>query len=185
MTTRKKAETHERIVENAARAIRRDGYDGVSVADIMKEAGLTHGGFYAHFASRDALVLEALEKASAESLASLTKDGADLEHVVERYLADAHVKHPEAGCALAALGSETRRQPAGVRALTTRQVRSLTTLIEGSLPKGKDEDARRDEARVVLSALVGALVIARAVDSAETSAAVRRAVALFVKKKAR
>jgi AcrR family transcriptional regulator len=178
-TTGKKAETHERIVERAARAIRREGYDGVSVADIMKDAGLTHGGFYAHFASRDALVLEALERAAAESLANLTRDGAGLDVVVERYLSDAHLKSPEAGCSLAALGSETRRQPAGVRALATRHVRALTSLVEGLLPKRGDEEARRDEARVILSALVGAMVIARAVDNAETARSFRAAVGRF------
>src|SRR5437016_5899781 len=67
---KKKEATHERIVEVAARAIRRNGYAGVTVADIMKEAGLTHGGFYAHFASREAMLAEAADRAGAESVAT-------------------------------------------------------------------------------------------------------------------
>jgi TetR/AcrR family transcriptional regulator, transcriptional repressor for nem operon len=186
----KKAETHERIVEKAARAIRREGYDGVSVADIMKEAGLTHGGFYAHFDSRDDLVVEALERAASESLANLTAEvdgapeGKGLATLAARYLSDAHVKEPEAGCTLAALGSETRRQPIGVRALAARHVKTFSSLIERLLPTRKgsssQDEARRDEARVILSALVGSIVIARAVDNAELSKAFRAAVRRFV-----
>src|SRR4051794_23056726 len=91
--------THERIVETAARAIRRGGFSGVGVADIMKEAGLTHGGFYAHFASRNALLVEALEKAgldSANGMAELTpgKRGAgtsEFQQLVTRYLSEHHL----------------------------------------------------------------------------------------------
>ena len=192
MPSNKKAQTHERIVENAARVIRREGYDGVSVAEIMKEAGLTHGGFYAHFESRDDLVLEALEHASVESLAKMTAAvdeapaGRGLEVLADRYLSDAHVKIPEAGCALAALGSETRRQPAGVRSLASRNVKSFVALIERLIPRAKDDDgeeSRRDEARVILSALVGSLILARAVDSPEASKAFRGAVKRFIAKK--
>src|ERR1700747_2548298 len=104
----RKEDTHERIVDIAARAIRRHGYAGVGVADIMKEAGLTHGGFYAHFGSRDALVVEALERAGAESIAKMTAeaeaapDGTAIDVLVTRYLSDAHVNAPDAGCTLAA-----------------------------------------------------------------------------------
>src|SRR5437762_13885168 len=70
---RRKEFTHERIVEAAARAIRRSGYDGTSVADIMKEAGLTHGGFYAHFASREAMLAEAADRAGAEAVAAAAR----------------------------------------------------------------------------------------------------------------
>src|SRR5881392_3058213 len=69
----RKEVTHERIVNAAARAIRRSGYDGIGVAEIMKDAGLTHGGFYAHFASREALLAEAADRAGAEGMAVLTR----------------------------------------------------------------------------------------------------------------
>src|SRR4051812_1113937 len=92
----RKEETHERIVDVAARAIRRDGYAGVGVADVMKQAGLTHGGFYAHFESRDALIVEALERAGRESGEALARaaerHGAKglsaFRSLVETYLAD-------------------------------------------------------------------------------------------------
>jgi TetR/AcrR family transcriptional repressor of nem operon len=177
VSTNKKAETHERIVAGAAKALRKKGYDGVSVAELMKDAGLTHGGFYAHFESREALVVEALERASAESLESLEKM-ADLSELVEQYLSTAHQEAPEAGCALAALGTETRRQPDEVRAIATRGAKSLTTLVERHLPE-TERETRRDEARVIVSALVGAMVIARAVDSPELAKAFRSAVKRF------
>src|SRR5436190_23567257 len=111
-----KEASHERIVAAAARAIRRSGYDGMGVADIMKEAGLTHGAFYAHFASREAMLAEAAGKACAESaaatadlLARVSPDAA-LASMLSAYLSKEHVRHAEVGCPLAALGSETSRQ---------------------------------------------------------------------------
>ena len=111
-TAKKKEATHERIVEVAARAIRRSGYAGVSVADIMKEAGLTHGGFYAHFASREAMLAEAADRAGAESVAMAAKVAAHappneaLPAMLAAYLSKAHFDNAETGCPIAALGSE-------------------------------------------------------------------------------
>src|ERR1700761_2429239 len=137
----KKEETHARIVDSAARMLRKSGYDGVSVADIMREAGLTHGGFYAHFADRDALVIEAMQTATEQSAKVL--DGApDVETIVARYLTDVHVKKPELGCALAALGTETRRQPAAVKAIATKSVEGLVARMKKVAPKLRDEDAQ-------------------------------------------
>src|SRR5262249_17796022 len=116
-----KAETHERIVKTAARAIREQGYDGASVADVMKQAGLTHGGVYAHFESRDAMLEEAVDCAAGDGRARLiaasekAEPGRGLEAIVGSYLSDRHVEHPETGCSLAALGSETRRQSPALR----------------------------------------------------------------------
>src|SRR5438034_8757801 len=99
----KKEETRERILRAAARAIRKHGYEGVGVADVMKEAGLTHGGFYAHFASRDALLTAAVEQAGAESTENLSravaaaKPGKELMALVDTYLDDRHVAAPEHG----------------------------------------------------------------------------------------
>src|SRR5881275_3479746 len=96
--TRTKEATHERIVEAAARAIRRSGYDGTGVADIMKNVGLTHGGFYAHFASREAMLAEAADRAGAESLATLTRVAAAapsqeaLPAMIRAYLSKEHVE---------------------------------------------------------------------------------------------
>jgi len=109
----RKEETRERIVDAAGRAIRRHGYAGVGVANVMKEAGLTHGGFYAHFDSRDALLVEALERASRQSLAVARaaklragKGVSAFRSLVETYLADDHLASLETGCPVAALGCE-------------------------------------------------------------------------------
>src|SRR5258705_835974 len=99
-TATRKEESHERIVRAAARAIRQHGYAGVGVAEVMKEAGLTHGGFYAHFDSRDALLVEALERAGRESFDALAraaerhsvKGVSAFRSLVETYLADRHLE---------------------------------------------------------------------------------------------
>src|SRR5207249_3037743 len=121
----RKEVTHERIVEVAARAIRRSGYGGTGVADIMKEAGLTHGGFYAHFASREAMLAEAADRAGAESaavsarIATAAPPEEALRSVLRAYLSKAHVENMEMGCPVTALGSETPRQVPEVRRVVT------------------------------------------------------------------
>src|SRR2546429_827615 len=115
----KKEGTRERILRAGARAIRKHGYEGVGVADVMKEAGLTHGGFYAHFESRDALLAAAADQAGAESIENLTRaiaagePGQELMALVDTYLSDRHVAAPEHGCALAAAGGRVARPAAG------------------------------------------------------------------------
>src|SRR2546430_12454803 len=112
----KKEETRERILRAAARAIRKHGYEGVGVADVMKEAGLTHGGFYAHFESRDALLAEAGDRAGAESVAVAARvaaaapPGQALQAMMQAYLSPGHMEAIETGCPVAALGSEMPRQ---------------------------------------------------------------------------
>ena len=173
----KKEDTHARIVEHASRALRASGYDGVSVADIMKEVGLTHGGFYAHFPSRDALVVEALEQATRGSVANL--EGADdLAALAERYLSDAHVKKPELGCALAALGSETRRQPVAVKKIASKNLASFRKKLESL-------GLSHDDALVAVSALVGAVVLSRAVEDSKAGKELRDAVRTFVSREKR
>ena len=108
----RKEATHDRIVEAAARAIRRSGYGGTGVADIMKEAGLTHGGFYAHFDSREAMLAEAADRAGADTVAFLTRVAAEappekaLEAMIRAYLSKEHVEGAETGlrCRRARLG---------------------------------------------------------------------------------
>lgn len=179
----RKQVTHDRIVETAARAIRRAGFQGVGVADIMKEAGLTHGGFYAHFASRDALLCEALEHAGqdaaarmAQRAASRPADGASaFRALVEGYLSERHLASTDNGCPVAALASEVPRQAPEVRAVAAGRVRGLVARVHASLPAG----AAPDTAVVVTGQLVGALQMARTLgDNAEGKAwlaATRRA----------
>src|SRR5437667_6230523 len=110
--SRRKDATHERIVDAAARAIRRSGYGGTGVADIMKDAGLTHGGFYAHFASREAMLAEAADRAGADGVAAVARVAAAappqqaLRALLRAYLSKTHVEGVETGCSVAALGSE-------------------------------------------------------------------------------
>ncbi|HEX3762010.1 MAG TPA: TetR/AcrR family transcriptional regulator [Kofleriaceae bacterium] len=177
-----KAETHERIVETAGRAIRAHGYDGASVADVMKQAGLTHGGFYAHFASREAMLEEAIDRAADDgrgrlrAVADRAEPGHALEAIIASYLSDRHVEHPESGCTLAALGSETRRQAPALRRIATRQVGGLADLIAAQLPGGDTAD-NRDRALATLCGMVGALSLSRAVDDPALARALRDAVA--------
>lgn len=175
----KKEETHERILRAAARAIRTHGYEGVGVAEVMKEAGLTHGGFYAHFNSRDALLAEAADRAGAESVERLSrairdaKPGQELAALVDSYLSDRHVESFEPGCAIAAAGSEVPRQPEAVRRATTHRIKELVALIERQLPDwGKA--AAHEKAMAIFSLLLGAIVLARAVDDARFSKAIRK-----------
>ena len=138
--TRPKEATHERIVGAAARAIRRSGYDGTGVADIMKDAGLTHGGFYAHFASREAMLAEAADQAGAESVATLTRVAAAappqqaLRAMIRAYLSKEHVEDAETGCPVAALGSEMPRQAPEVRRAATRRIKEMIDLVARHSP---------------------------------------------------
>src|SRR3954447_7026784 len=184
-TGTKKDETHERILKTAAAAIRRHGYDGVSVADIMKEAGLTHGGFYAHFDSREAMLAEALDRAGAQSMETLSRSAESatsrdpLEALVANYLSDRHLASPESGCTLAALASETRRQSPAVRHAATRRIKETVDLIERQLPDWGD---RHEDALAVMSCLVGAVTIARATEDQSLSRAVRKSAARMIRR---
>lgn len=168
----RKALSHERIVEAAARAIRREGYAGVGVADVMKEAGLTHGGFYAHFPSRDAMLAAAMDHAGrdgasrmAQGIARRQAEGASpLRAMVESYLSEKMLTHCEIGCPIAALASEIPRQSPQVREVSASRVQGLVRALQQTLPA----DAGEHVARAVTANLVGALQLARALgDNAE------------------
>jgi len=174
----RKETSHERIVAAAARAIRRGGFQGVGVADIMKEAGLTHGGFYAHFSSRNALLAEALERAGQDNAARTRDDlatrqsrgASPLRALVEGYLSDRHLGDIETGCPVAALASEMPRQTPEVREAAAQRVRAMVAAVRRALPK----DAPADSGPSIASQLVGALQLARALgDNAEGRALLR------------
>lgn len=159
-------DTHERIVEVAARTLRRNGYAGVGVADVMKQAGLTHGGFYAHFASREALLAEAVERAGDSNAKVLRRrvesarahgQGA-LRALVEAYLSEAHLRRVDEGCVVAALGSEMSRQAPGLLASSAERVRKLVGLVRSALPEGGTEE----QALAIAATMVGSLQLARA-----------------------
>lgn len=176
----RKAETRERIVRAAAAAIRARGYAGAGVAEVMADAGLTHGGFYAHFASREALLADAAAAAGADgigqlaTIAAAAPAGQGLEALIDAYLSDRHVARAERGCALAAAGSELPRQAPAVRRAATERIKEMVDLIERQGPAWGDA-AGHDAALAQLSCIVGALIIARAVDEPALSQAVRRA----------
>lgn len=167
----KKELSHARIVDVAAKAIRRAGYRGVGVADIMKEAGLTHGGFYAHFESRDALVVEAMARAGQENIESLTqvieqrmkKGVTRFTALVEIYLHEAHITRTEDGCVIAALSSEMTRQEDVVRDEARRRIAAMVGLVQDALSEAADQ---RD-ASAVTATMVGALQLARTMGGEE------------------
>ena len=179
-----KAESHERIVKIAAEKFREAGIDGIGVADLMKEAGLTHGGFYRHFESRDHLVAEAVESAltqGARRLSRVAERGGEqaFAALVDAYLNKEHADRRGTGCALVALAGDVVRAGSRTRAAYTRQVESYLEMFSGLLPS-PGPDARR-RAVTALSALVGALALARAVDDEELSREVLESVAAQVK----
>jgi TetR/AcrR family transcriptional regulator, transcriptional repressor for nem operon len=179
VSSRKEA-THERIVETAARAIRRSGYGGAGVAEIMKEAGLTHGGFYAHFDSREAMLAEAADRAGADGMAVMARVAAAappqqaLEAMLRAYLSKEHVEGAETGCAIAALGTEVPRQAPKVRRAVTRRIKEMIDLVARQSPEWGQPGAH-ERALVTLATALGALVLARAVDDPQLSDALRQA----------
>lgn len=163
-----KAESHDRIVGIAARRIREAGVDGISIPELMQAAGLTHGGFYRHFASRDQLVAEALERAMGESKARSVKSlakrgGATLESLLDSYLHPQHRDEPGKGCAIAAMAVDVGRGGEAEKEILTRHLRGSVQDLEALL--GEDRQA----ALAAFSTLVGALLLSRAVDDAGLS----------------
>jgi TetR/AcrR family transcriptional regulator, transcriptional repressor for nem operon len=146
----------------------------------MKEAGLTHGAFYSHFASREVMLAEAAGKACAESAAAAAevvasvRPGMALESMLTAYLSREHVEHAELGCPLAALGSETPRQAPEVRHVATRHIKEMIDLLARQSPDWGQPSAH-ERALVMISTLVGAVLLARAVDEQGLSDSLRKA----------
>ena len=158
----KAAENRQRIVEAAARLFRDDGFDGVGIDAIMKEAELTHGGFYGHFASKEALMAEAMAHALDRSMAWQERLDS-LPELVTGYLSDRHRADRAHGCVLAALGAEVARQSPALRKTVTAGVRQQLDRIVSLLKRGTPA-ARRRRAIATYAGMVGALMLARAVD---------------------
>jgi TetR/AcrR family transcriptional regulator, transcriptional repressor for nem operon len=178
--TAAKEASHERIVQAAARAIRRSGYDGTGVADIMKEAGLTHGAFYAHFESREAMLAEAADRAGAESNAfaagvvAAVPPAQSLQALMQAYLSKEHLASIETGCPVSALGSEMPRQSPEVRRAATRRIKEMIDLVARQSPDW-GQPAAHERALVTVATMVGTLMLARAVDDAALSDSLCRA----------
>ena len=160
-----KAETHKRIVSIAAKRFRGEGLTGIGIADLMREVGLTVGGFYKHFDSRDDLVVEALRAASWQRSvqpADVSEGSLSLVGFIDEYLSEKHRDRPGSGCLIGALAGDVARSNKRIRALATEKIRSALELIAGLLPN-KNKDSARKQAALIFSALVGALALSRAV----------------------
>ena len=175
-----KERTRARILDEAARALREAGTEGVGVAALMKRAGLTHGAFYAHFASRDDLVLHAVERMFEDSRRMLARhltheDAAEgLRGLIDHYLSDALRRAPDRGCPLPGLSGEARRLPPAARERFTRGVDAFREALRRSLHALGVEDPDAT-ASSVLAEMVGAMALARAAESDEHGARVLQA----------
>lgn len=177
------AAKHERILEEAARLFRERGFDRVGVAEVMKAAGLTHGAFYAHFASKEALAAEVAANSVARGrglIAEAGKAGSPQVQYVRSYLSRSHRGDPGAGCAMASFGSDIARQPESVRSAYSAELSRLFDEMAPVLSEAvTGAAAQRAEAIRLMSSMVGALVLARCVNdpklSDEILLAVRRA----------
>jgi TetR/AcrR family transcriptional repressor of nem operon len=159
---------HQRIVKGASRLMRKQGIENTSVNDVMKKAGLTHGGFYRHFDSKEALVSASLED-SFDEVVSLIGQKKGAEEYSEHYLSEGHVKHPELGCPIAALSMDVARSTVSVKSAFAdgfgRVVEKMAEAEQGSA------EGKRIAAIRKIAMLAGAVMIARASD-AKTAGAV-------------
>jgi TetR/AcrR family transcriptional repressor of nem operon len=169
--TRKQAAAHrEKILDVAGTLFRERGFDGIGVADIMKEAGLTHGGFYGHFGSKDDLAAEITARVLCrEGWPERITGTANptFAEVVRKYLTPRHREDAGHGCLFAALGSEVVRQPRPVRRALADGLRLRIKELQELLP-GRSA-ARRQKAVATMAGLVGALMLSRAVDDPKLS----------------
>lgn len=153
------------ILELAARALRRDGLSGVSIPGLMKAAGLTHGGFYGYFESRDELVGQAILLAAQQTGARvLSEEVGGLTAMLAGYLSEEHVNHPELGCVVAALGTEAPKQAAPVRRAFAEAARGLLRAVDKHIAPRRRGAAVTDEGLRLAAQMVGAVVLARLVD---------------------
>ena len=161
-----KIKTHDRIVRTASKRFREKGLAGVAIADLMKEIGLTVGGFYKHFDSRDDLVAESVKAATGplqKQLLAAESGEVALTYgsLVDSYLSEAHRDHPGTGCPVSALACDIARGSKHIRSLLTEKVKSSLELFANLLPP--EDSAARPKAILTVSALLGALELARAV----------------------
>ena len=172
------AEKHQRILDEATRLFRDRGFDGVNISEIMKSAGLTHGSFYNHFESKNDLIGACVVHGATRSLADMELGEASVEgkkSYVDNYLSVAHRDDPGSGCLMSALASEIRREPVARGALT-RFVHAFVDKLATRFPWQKPRSARRDAIRAT-AALVGGLMLARAVNDEDFSREILREVA--------
>jgi TetR/AcrR family transcriptional regulator, transcriptional repressor for nem operon len=181
VTREQAAQNRERVLDTASKLFRERGFGGIGVADLMKSAGLTHGGFYGQFESKEDLMAQASARALEASLNRwrrlAERASADpLSAVTSAYLSSAHRDRPGDGCLLAALGAEASREGPAVRRAVTEGTRAYVEMLAGLVP-GRSKDVRRERALATFADMVGAIVLARAVDDAALSREILQAVA--------
>jgi TetR/AcrR family transcriptional regulator, transcriptional repressor for nem operon len=170
-----KIETHARIVKKASVRLREKGAHGIGVADLMKEAGLTHGGFYAHFTSREALVIEAFAYAMERStqrwrkLAEQTSPEKRLATIVDSYLTRVHRDDPGHGCAVPALGAEIARESPKTRRAFAAKLEQMIDMMAEQIPDVPRKAARK-QAMATIATMMGTLVLSRIAGNSEFSA---------------
>lgn len=154
-----KADNRERLLDNASEQIRAGGFASINVASLMKSIGLTHGGFYGHFASREALLAEALQRALNDGEASARQNSRSSKRgfteVVRGYLSKRHRRSPESGCAISALAGDVARADEDSRQIMEKHIQSFI----GKLASTMNDD--RAQAKLAVSAMVGAIVLSR------------------------
>ncbi|MBB5572344.1 MULTISPECIES: TetR/AcrR family transcriptional regulator [Rhizobium] len=180
-----KQKTHERIVTLAAKRLREEGLEGIGVADLMKEAGLTVGGFYKHFASRDELVAEAVQVAVESWRRQLEEKGIDpadisLESYADDYLSTRHRDQRGEGCAYAALTADIARSGEAVRTIATEGIRRNIASMTARMPQPDTAEARRN-AIIASCLMTGAVGLARIANDDEFSREILEAARSFVK----
>jgi TetR/AcrR family transcriptional regulator, transcriptional repressor for nem operon len=169
-----KLETHARIVKKASVRLREKGAHGIGVADLMKEAGLTHGGFYAHFDSRDALVIEAFGYAMDRGterwrkVMEQTPPDKRFSTIVEGYLTPLHRDDPGNGCAIPTLGAEIARESPKTRRAFAAKLEQMIDMIADQIP-GVPRRAARKQAMATLATMMGAIVMSRIAGTGEFS----------------
>jgi len=170
-----KLETHARIVKKASVRLREKGAHGIGVADLMKEAGLTHGGFYAHFDSREALVIEAFGYAMERGterwrkLAEQTPPDKRLAMIVNSYLTPVHRDDPGHGCAIPTLGAEIARESSKTRKAFAAKLEQMIDMVAEQIPDVPRKAARK-QGMAVLATMIGTLVLSRIAGNGEVSA---------------
>lgn len=177
-----KAETRHQIIRTAGRMIRDRGLSETGVADVMAEAGLTHGGFYRHFGSKDELAAAAVESAFAhmrarlEQITAKAPPGKRMAALIETYLTEAHRDQPQHGCVMASVGMEAQRAGGVVQAAYEDGIAKLLALFAAQI-EAPTRQQRDDRAQAALSIMVGGLLLARALkhDAAASARALKNA----------
>ena len=183
-----KARTHKHIVAIASKRFREQGLAGIGIAELMKEAGLTVGGFYKHFKSRDDLVAESVSSALGfwkRRVDAAASGGPPVtyESLVDDYLSKTHRNHPGTGCPVGALAGDIARSDKRTRAVVTRQIRDDIELVATMIrdTNEKDKGTERSQAIFTYCALVGAIGVARAVSDEQLSREILKTVAQLLK----